>query len=740
MSLMTESEMIADLRRRVAVLESRPPQAGQNITTPPSQEGHAAGPAEGAQEPVAWHDPAVAMNPKKVYFGKSPPNMPVANWKPLYAAPIAPPSDLVALLREALEVLPGRGNLRRRIIQTIGESDAPPQALTSDKDSSQGANPGAGPAEGATTKRMCTYDGKECPPAIEGKGPGRCKCEQNGICQRVDMDKLPTITLGATTQNAAGKLGIEPVTKPDERSLEATPAAPSSRVIVPVTLLRRAAVSLRRGIDESMLNKYTWAAQDVAIAKQLDAFAAAPPAPDEDGEQRAAAAESRLRDAFEETRERCAKVCNEMAVKSGNSLVISACGIAANRIRTLAPERTVAGQPDLGSSSEPLVTKATSLDTHERSVFNREDAVGSVTACRDEPASPLLPEPAHVRRRPESSRRDVSDLLIGGMMDKTFDEQTLEIRKEMVMNFPNDPYDEKWAAEFARRIRAAVIAEGGAREPVAEVVAMYGGSGGMTRMLPNVKTPPIGTKLYAASIALPPLKEIAMTDLNHTDAAKYAEIAIESEYKSHANLAACYRDSQAKLEAKTVEARSMTNHNVTLTEQLETERGRRTMFDQKLTKSERHRQNAEARIFDAEQRAETAEQRLREVEAALNAFIIATANGTEGGITDMRTLEGRVKFYGMIDKVKEQAIRALAPDRTDHLIASESADVRLQGSTLSMESNQAGEKPAYPASPLLPGLERAAEICEATHRLYAHECAKFIRAEISRLKGEGSGS
>ena len=41
-----------------------------------------------------------------------------------------------------------------------------------------------------------------------------------------------------------------------------------------------------------------------------------------------------------------------------------------------------------------------------------------------------------------------------------------------------------------------------------------------------------------------------MTDLDHADAAKYAEIAIESEYKSHANLAACYRDSQAKLEAE----------------------------------------------------------------------------------------------------------------------------------------------------------------------------------------------
>ena len=132
----------------------------------------------------------------------------------------APPSDLVALLREVLEVLPGRGNLRRRIIQTIGESDAPPSA-----------EPDAPPRD---NKAMSGTRSETIAPS-SGSLPNTSRPAE-----------------GATTQNAAE-------------------------------------------------------------------------------------------------------------------------------------------QPDLGSSSEPLVTKATSLDTHERSVLNREDAVGSVTACRDEPASPLLP-------------------------------------------------------------------------------------------------------------------------------------------------------------------------------------------------------------------------------------------------------------------------------------------------------------------------------------------------------------
>ncbi len=45
------------------------------------------------------------------------------------------------------------------------------------------------------TPRLCTHDGKPCPSAVEGRGPGRCQCEQNGICQRVDMDKLPRLDI-----------------------------------------------------------------------------------------------------------------------------------------------------------------------------------------------------------------------------------------------------------------------------------------------------------------------------------------------------------------------------------------------------------------------------------------------------------------------------------------------------------------------------------------------------------------
>ena len=54
---------------------------------------------------------------------------------------------------------------------------------------------------------------------------------------------------------------------------------------------------------------------------------------------------------------------------------------------------------------------------------------------------------------------------------------------------------------LVEKLRAA-IAEAEKQEPVAEVVQMYGGSGGMVRMLPNTKTPPVGTKLYVGPAAL----------------------------------------------------------------------------------------------------------------------------------------------------------------------------------------------------------------------------------------------
>lgn len=38
--------------------------------------------------------------------------------------------------------------------------------------------------------RLCSYDNKVCPPRISGKGPGQCACDQNGTCQRGDMEHL----------------------------------------------------------------------------------------------------------------------------------------------------------------------------------------------------------------------------------------------------------------------------------------------------------------------------------------------------------------------------------------------------------------------------------------------------------------------------------------------------------------------------------------------------------------------
>lgn len=60
-----------------------------------------------------------------------------------------------------------------------------------------------------------------------------------------------------------------------------------------------------------------------------------------------------------------------------------------------------------------------------------------------------------------------------------------------------DTYREIVASGFTAHanLRAA-IEEAERAEPVAEVVQVYGGGGGMVRMLPNAKTPPVGTQLY----------------------------------------------------------------------------------------------------------------------------------------------------------------------------------------------------------------------------------------------------
>lgn len=46
---------------------------------------------------------------------------------------------------------------------------------------------------------------------------------------------------------------------------------------------------------------------------------------------------------------------------------------------------------------------------------------------------------------------------------ETIEQIALRIRKEMVLTFPNDPYEEKWTVEFSKRL----LAEAAKQEPVA---------------------------------------------------------------------------------------------------------------------------------------------------------------------------------------------------------------------------------------------------------------------------------
>ena len=53
----------------------------------------------------------------------------------------------------------------------------------------------SGTQQNAASGKLCRGDGKPCPPAVTGKGPGASRCEQNGLCQRLDFDKLPKLKL-----------------------------------------------------------------------------------------------------------------------------------------------------------------------------------------------------------------------------------------------------------------------------------------------------------------------------------------------------------------------------------------------------------------------------------------------------------------------------------------------------------------------------------------------------------------
>ena len=55
---------------------------------------------------------------------------------------------------------------------------------------------------------ICSEDGKPCPTPLAGRGPGKSQCEQNGLCQRLNMDALPT--LRADVQDGKLSLRVEP--------------------------------------------------------------------------------------------------------------------------------------------------------------------------------------------------------------------------------------------------------------------------------------------------------------------------------------------------------------------------------------------------------------------------------------------------------------------------------------------------------------------------------------------------
>jgi hypothetical protein len=52
------------------------------------------------------------------------------------------------------------------------------------------------PASPSVAVRLCESDGKPCPAPRDGKGRGNSRCEQNGLCQRININDLPRLNVG----------------------------------------------------------------------------------------------------------------------------------------------------------------------------------------------------------------------------------------------------------------------------------------------------------------------------------------------------------------------------------------------------------------------------------------------------------------------------------------------------------------------------------------------------------------
>jgi len=177
------------------------------------------------------------------------------------------------------------------------------------------------------------------------------------------------------------------------------------------------------------------------------------------------------------------------------------------------------------------------------------------------------------------------------------------------------------------------------------------------------------------------------------------------------------------------------------------------------------RESAQQRALQAEDAAGHIAVKLREIEAALMYAIDCVRSDDGAALAPDRTVpisHADIPYMTIPPKpvISESLTINYPPDRTESAALQENGQLcNAKGTPTAPETRPASA--ADPVSPLLPGLERAAEICQGVHSAClainrgttsadpdherfqyqangADECGYTIRAEISRLKGEGS--
>ena len=101
--------------------------------------------------------------------------------------------------------LMGLGTVQAQSVVMDFNKNIIPQVRAALAQSAQSAQPQESEKQGCDpmSTKLCSYDGKPCPPKKGTSPRANSRCEENGVCQRIDLNDLPKLELSTKPPESA---------------------------------------------------------------------------------------------------------------------------------------------------------------------------------------------------------------------------------------------------------------------------------------------------------------------------------------------------------------------------------------------------------------------------------------------------------------------------------------------------------------------------------------------------------